>query len=327
MRTQIVYVLVSSDGDLYLEELWVSLYSLRLYHSDAIVKVLVDESTHARIKKRPELGVMITEIIVVATPEVYNAKQRSRYIKTSIRQIIDGPFLFIDTDTVICKPLNGINNLGEGIYAVPECHLPISENPFNPLPNVRRIFNVDASDCTYWFNSGVMYVSDNEETREFYRQWNKNWTFSCFEKGNSQDQPALLKTNHDLGNYIKCLPDIYNCQVSMSLKFFADAAIIHWWHMNFIENQSYSPFLDLSIYKEVKENDGISIKVQCLISNCKQSFVSPTMPVGLEQMYFLFSPVGKICNKVYKEGGVASFIMIKVATWLDKLHKLTRRNK
>ena len=327
MQTQIVYVLVSSNEDLYLEELWVSLYSLRKFHPEVNVSVLVDNATLSRINALPNLCSLITSVIVVPTPDGYNAKQRSRFIKTSIRLIIDGPFLFIDTDTVISKPLSEIDNLGEGIYAVPECHLPISENPFSPLPNVKRIFNVDASDCTYWFNSGVMYVSDCKETHEFYRQWNKNWTFSCFEKGESQDQPALLKTNHDWGNYIKCLPDIYNCQVSMSLKYFADAAIIHWWHMNFIENQSYSPFLDLSIYKEVKENNGISPKVECLILNCKQSFVSPTMPVGLEQMFFLFSPAGKIFNKIYKEGGAASFLMIKMSAWLDKLHKLTRRNK
>ena len=325
MQTQIIYVLISSDKDIYLEELWVSLYSLRIFHPDVTVKVLVDAPTGRRIKERPALNSMITDVIVVQTPEGYNAKQRSRYIKTNIRQIIKGAYLFIDTDTVICKPLSDIDKLKDGIYAVPECHLPISENPFSPLPNVKRIFDTDASDCTYWFNSGVMYVSDNEQTHEFYRQWNKNWTFSCFEKGDSQDQPALLKTNHDFGNYIQCLPDVYNCQVAMSLRYFADAAIVHWWHMDFIEDQSYSPYFSLSIYKELKKHNAITPEIDSIIRNCKQTFVSPTMPVGIDQIYFLFSSAGKTFNKIYKEGGAASWLMQKVAVWLNWLHKYTKK--
>ena len=45
MKTQIVYTLISSEKDYFLEELWVSLYSLRLFHPEATVNVLVDEPT------------------------------------------------------------------------------------------------------------------------------------------------------------------------------------------------------------------------------------------------------------------------------------------
>ena len=79
-----------------------------------------------------------------------------------------------------------------------------------------------------------MFVADNELTRKFYKRWNENWTYSCFEKGQSQDQPALLATDKEFGYIISDLPGIYNAQVAMSLKYFADAAIVHWWHMSFI---------------------------------------------------------------------------------------------
>ena len=67
----------------------------------------------------------------------------------------------------------------------------------------------------------------------------------------------------------------------------------------------------------MKEFGGITSHVENLIRNCKQSFVSPTMPVGREQIFFLFSPAGKIFNRIYRDGGVASFLMGKVANWLD----------
>ena len=325
MKTQIVYTLISSRKDYFLEELWVSLYSLRLFHPEVVIKVLVDEPTKLYMECFPKLCDMITEIVVVPVPEEYNAKQRSRVIKTTVRNVIDGTYLFIDTDTVVCKPLDGIDTLACDIAAVPDGHLPLSELMFSPTESIKNIFGVDISDSEYWFNSGVMYVADNENARAFYRSWNKNWAYSCFQKQQSQDQPALSVTNKEFGGLISKLDDKYNAQVAMSLKYFADAAIVHWWHMSFIENQDYSPYFSLQIYKEVKENGGITLHVEDLIRNCKQSFASPTMPVGREHIYFLFSPAGKIFNRIYHDGGIASFLMNKVAGWLDWVDKVTKR--
>lgn len=303
MKTQIVYVLVSSDKDLYLEELWASLYSLRIYHPEATVKVLVDAPTAERIRQRPTLAEMITEVVTVHVPDHYSPKERSRQIKTSIRNIIDGAYFYIDTDTIICKPLDAIDDLTYDMAAVPDGHLPLSQHPFRKsiYDNVERIFNIPLSDYSYWYNAGVLYVADNECTRLFYTKWNKNWEYSTFKKNCSQDMPAFGKTDIEMGNIIKLLPDIYNCQIALSLKYFHEAAIVHFFHMDFIADQSYSPYLDLSIYREIKENGGITLYVEELIRHCKSSFASPTMPVGINQIYFLFSPTGQAFCQLRQE--------------------------
>lgn len=325
MKTPIVYTLISSEKDYFLEELWVSLYSLRQFHPEVTVNVLVDEPTKKYVERFPELCDMITNIVVVPVPENYNAKQRSRVIKTTVRNEIDGAYLFIDTDTVICKPLDDIDNLTCDIAAVPEEHLMLKDLTFSPVNGIKNLFDVDISDSKYWFNSGVMFVADNPTTREFYKLWNQKWEYSCFVKGNSQDQPALSVANKESNMLISELPGIYNSQVAMSLKYFADATIVHWWHMSFIENQDYSPFFSLQIYKDVKTAKGLTADIKELIKHCKQSFVSPTMPVGKEHIYFLFSPAGKIFNRIYKEGGAASFLMNKCAAVLEKIHKYTKK--
>ena len=325
MKTQIVYTLISSEKDYFLEELWVSLYSLRQFHPEATVKVLVDDSTKEYMNRFPKLCELITDIVIVPVPDHYNAKQRSRVIKTTVRNVIDGAYLFIDTDTVICKPLDEIDHLECDIAAVPDGHLLLKDCMFPPTHSTNLIFNTDVSDSKYWFNSGVMFVADNERTRKFYQKWNETWTYSCFEKGQSQDQPALLFTDKEFGYVITELPGIYNAQVAMSLKYFADATIVHWWHMSFIENQDYSPYFSLQIYKDVKRFKGLSEETIELIKHCKQSFASPSMPVGKEHIYFLFSPVGKIFNRIYKEGGAACFLMNKCASILGKIHKYTRK--
>ena len=129
-----------------------------------------------------------------------------------------------------------------------------------------------------------------------------------------------------MGFVIKPLADIYNAQVAMSLKYFADAAIVHWWHMSFIEDQSYSPYFSLQIYKEIKAAKGMTAHAEELIRNCKQSFTSPSIPVGEDIMYFLYSPAGKIFNRIYREGGIASNLMLKAAYLLEKINNLVHRH-
>lgn len=331
MIPQIVYVLVANEKNLYLEEMWVSIFSLRRHHPEATVKVLMDVETKEYLSRFPQLTSMIDETVVVQTPAGYNAKQRSRQIKTTIRNVLKGDYIFIDTDTVICKPLDGIvEDIRElkdfrGIAAVREGHATMKDTLFPPTGTVKRIFDIDISQSPLMTNSGVMFVEDIPFTHEFYKRWNENWKRSCFEKGNSQDQPSLYATDCQYGYVIRELSGIYNAQVAMSLKYYADAVILHWWHMDFIEDQSYSPYFSLEIYQDLKKEGEITPQIEELIINAKQSFVSPTMPVGKEHILFLFSPAGKIFNRIYKDGGAASWLMLKMAKWLERIHHYTKK--
>jgi hypothetical protein len=130
-----------------------------------------------------------------------------------------------------------------------------------------------------------------------------------------------------MGNVIKLLPDVYNSQVAMSLYYFADAAIVHFLHMNFIPDQSYSPYLCLKIYKDIKAAGMLTPEIKDQIINCKSSFAPLTMPVGRDQLLFLFTPMGRSFVQIYKDGGIASWLMLKMSGWLEMLYKLTRKHK
>lgn len=327
MKTQIVYVLVSSEKDVFLEELWVSVYSLRQYHPEATVNVVADSSTAERIERNHELRSLISNVIIGSTPEHYSPKERSRELKTSIRELVKGDFLYIDTDTVICAPLDEIDQCEHDVAGVPDSNALLKDHAFQAsmVGSVSAIFGTDVSNHDYLINGGVIYAKDNAVAHELFQRWNKNWRYSCFEKGNSQDQPALWQSDHEMGTVIKCIPDIYNSQVAMSLQYFADAAIVHFLHMNFIPDQNYSPYLSLKIYRDLKEAGSITKEIQEQITHCKASFTPMTMPVGRDQLLFLFNPTGKIMVQIYKEGGAASWLMIKLAGWLEKLHQYTRK--
>lgn len=329
MKTQIVYVLVSSEKDVFLEELWVSVWSLRQHEPDVIVNVVVDEKTAKRVEANAELISLITNIVVADVPEKYTPKERSREIKTRIRELVKGDFFYIDTDTVVCKPLRDIDNCEYDVAGIPDSNVFLKDNPFTGgmIDSVKEIFGSDVSNCEYLINGGVIYAKDNEVAHELFRRWNKNWTYSCFEKGNSQDQPALWQSDQEMGNVIKLLPDVYNCQVAMSLQYFAKAAIVHFLHMNFIPDQSYSPYLCLKIYKDIKAAGMLTPEIKDQIINCKSSFAPLTMPVGRDQLLFLFTPMGRSFVQIYKDGGIASWLMLKMSGWLEMLYKLTRKHK
>ena len=49
MKTKIVYVVVSDEHDIYLEQACLSMHSLRLYNPDAMITVVLDKHTNIRL--------------------------------------------------------------------------------------------------------------------------------------------------------------------------------------------------------------------------------------------------------------------------------------
>lgn len=330
MKTQIVYALIASEAGFFIEEVWCSIYSLRLYEPDRDVRVCCDNLTAERIKLFPELKTLITEIVIIPIPnDCKSAKLRSRQVKTTIRQYINGKYLFVDTDTVFCGSLEYIDNLSCDIAAVKEYHLPLSKSPFKHIviSNIQDIFDDDVTQDDGWHNSGVIYVADNEHTHEFYRQWNSNWRYSALKKNISQDEPALMKTDKDFGYIINELPDEYNCQPAMSVKYLAEAKIIHFLHMYFPKDQSFCPFIDKNFYHRMHNAGGITEELALEIRYVKQSFSSPSCIVGWRTMNYMASPVFPVFEKIYNEGGAACWLMLKIAGILEKIHEISRRNK
>lgn len=328
MKTKIVYVAVSSHNDFFLEELWASLYSLRQFAPPTCeVVVLSDAETAERIKCRPALYEMINELNVIQVPSKYSNELRSRVIKTNIRNLVDGDFLFIDTDTIICDSLESIDNLNvTNLAMVPELHGPFKEHIYfeSTWQDVKRIFGVDVSDSPYWFNSGCMLVKDNEITRRFFTKWLENWNYSAIEKKESSDQRALLKTDKEFGYIIECLPDIYNSQVAMTIQYFFDAKIVHFWHMRsrFTSDVDYSPFCNKEIYQAIRNSNGITDDIAYTIRHCKSSFRSPSMIVGKKQIYLLYSSFFNILGRKYIENSTVRKItdrFIRILYMFDRI--------
>ena len=87
MKTKIVYVLVSSPEDLYLEMAYVSMCSVKHHNPDATIVLVVDSATNASFTStRASFSNKADEIIVVELDSNIKAQKRSRLLKTSVRQ-------------------------------------------------------------------------------------------------------------------------------------------------------------------------------------------------------------------------------------------------
>ena len=232
MKTKLVYVYVGGDGDYYYEMLMMSIYSFRIYHPHDEIQVVMDEDTFEWLQRKRATLLSDVTPIVVHISEEYNIMQRSRYLKTTLRQIIKGDFLYIDGDTIICSKLDDLDSMDPDISMVLNLH---RKDEFLSQKNVNlcKAAGMDTSGMRPYYNGGAAFVKDTPVSYDFYEHWHLLWLKSLA-NGVPQDQPALCQTDFDLGFPVKEMWGGWNCQVGYGGIFglICRAKIIHYFSAN-----------------------------------------------------------------------------------------------
>ena len=329
MKTKIVYCIVSNDEDIYLEQAWVSIYTLRRHNPEAKVILLVDKGTEATLTgKRGGIRELVTEVVAVDTPDGYNAMQRSRYLKTNFRQFIAGDLLFIDADTVVGGSLAGIDNIEAEIACVPDGHRRFRElSGFDIIrQRVCSTYGEMTFDDEFYFNSGVIYVKDTPRMRAFFADWYDIWKYSSFEKGLSLDQPALFMANKKNGHIIKELPGEFNCQIAYSLKYFYGGLIIHFFNVSLpMLSSELSVFYDDSFYRKQKEYGGVTHEIKEILDDKSRWFNVQTNLVCGSHFDFLTSNVGLNIYNSYMANTLPYKINERFCAYRYMIRKYTRK--
>lgn len=292
---KIVYVLSSDESDNYLEQLVLSLYSLRLHNPTINIEIIVDKETSLTLHgERLSLIKDANRISVIDVPARYNKMRKSRWLKTNLRNLIDGDFLFVDTDTIICGVIDFSKiSLGE-ISAVRDLHVNIKDHSHKyDIISRAKIVDWDLSDENQpYYNSGVLYVRDSDKTRLFYREWNKAWMESE-SKGCASDQPSLCKTNELFGGIITPLEDKWNCQITENgIRYFSEAIILHYFASGKSKALSSYIFNHEEMYREIK-NKGLTENIRNLLKHPKQAFIPKVQLISDSDVEFFNSPLCK----------------------------------
>ena len=313
MKTKIVYVLVSTDEDYYYEMLLLSLYSLRLYHpkKDAEVVLVMDADTNLRlISMNSPIFADITPLVKDIPPE-FTVIQRSRYLKTQLRQIVGGDFLYLDCDTLVCEPMNEIDSMSAAVGMVSD------ENDISITADKKELcmragFIVAGNN--QYYNSGVMYVKDTKAAYELFLKWHECWLQSL-QNGVNQDQPALNYVNESIiYSTIDAIEGIWNCQIysPKGLEFLPTAKIVHYFaHTNSI--------LRSSLFSHIKNNQGLE-SISERIAKAPKTIGFTTFTARDSRVYdYLFSDdfyYYDAAPSIYKKSMVITKLLFKVARLL-----------
>lgn len=231
MKTKLVYVVACASEAYYIEQALMSVFSARHWNPDAYIMLIVDDLTNQLlVGRRAEVLNYVSEKIVVPfEDESLSPMFRSRYIKTSIRQRIDGDFLFIDCDTIVCGDLSGVDEFDCEVGAVWESHLLVKEfceSLHEAAAGLNAKIGVDIDVESEYFSSGVMFVKDLPLAYLLYDYWHRFW-LDGVENGLSIDQPSLAKANREVGHVVKRIPDTYNCILFTMNDFVERSFILH----------------------------------------------------------------------------------------------------
>lgn len=222
MKTKIVYVLVSQEADYYYEMTLLSLYSLRLHHPKDIVQIVMDVDTHQRLTGMESSILCDATPIVVSIPSKYSAKQRSRFLKTRLTEIIEGDFLYLDVDTLVNNSLEDIDSVKSDVA------FGLDRGSNSILMELSKKAGFSQFNQPF-YNGGVFYVTHTDISCKFFSVWHSSWQQSL-KNGVSEDQPALWHTNVFLDFPVNELDGSWNCLIRRQsfLKYLNNAHIIHY---------------------------------------------------------------------------------------------------
>ncbi len=229
MKTKLVYVLTCKPEATFIEQALMSVYTARYHNPDAHIVLMVDDLTDKLlVGKRAEILDYITEKIVVPFEEKHDVIYRSRVIKTNVRGLIDGDYLFIDCDTIITDSLAEIDDCSYEVGAVLDGHLPLAECHPDMHTNLNKraaLIGFDASHVKRYFSSGVIYVKDTERAHKLCSLWHQYWIEGAEKL--FADQPALLKADDAMGYIIHRIDEKWNCVAYTQVLELQQAKILH----------------------------------------------------------------------------------------------------
>ena len=307
-----LYILVSNDSDIFYEQTLVSVVSLRHHNPDAFISLLVDDGTDANLTGfRESLKKQVNEYKVITYAKEVSNKVRSRLLKTSMRNLIEGDFLYIDGDTAIVDFLEDSFGDDCDVGAVADLHARENDkyHTKHKLINERiKKLNFALSLRNLYFNGGLIYAKDDAEAKEFFDKWHQLYLY-CVANGIDVDQLSLNEANRVLGFPLKELPGEWNCQVREAYNHLSRvktiypllcrAKIIHFFGSGIDGKSEPHPLMKDEFFEKIKKEEKISDDALRIIYNAKTAFYGAPRKLDPEirfPFFFVYRQFPRLCR-------------------------------
>jgi hypothetical protein len=219
---------LSSDGDdSYSEMTLISIALLRRVHKNARVTVFIDEVTEQKLLQRAGLVLDEADRIIRVKADFPDAATRSRYIKTKMRTLLDGNYLFLDSDALVIRRIDEIFAFRKPMAAALDLNV-ASPFPHNPIW-IQPIYE-DLGwkyPIEHYFNTGVVYWADVPETHRLAELWHERWKMVLRKFDKYHDQPSFNSAVAHMGVNVHVLPTAYNAMVEAHPRLARGAKIFH----------------------------------------------------------------------------------------------------
>ncbi|MEI6137651.1 MAG: putative nucleotide-diphospho-sugar transferase [Mariniphaga sp.] len=225
----VVFAITSKGYDIYSAMTRVAIASIRLTNPQFLITVACDnESNIALTKIGHPLLKMVDHWKVVETLQGEDSF-RNRFVKTSLRSVISGPFLFLDSDILVRGDLSPIFQINADIAgARNHSRQTLIEQIWVKDQEILDAMNWQVSDKVY-INGGVIFYNDNPKVYLFAETWHKKWLESYNIHKRHRDQPALNSSLFECQLKMNILEDKYNAQIKTSVKSAWDAKLWHYY--------------------------------------------------------------------------------------------------
>lgn len=279
-----VYALTSKPGDYFTEQTYVSMYSLKKHNPDAHITLVTDKDTPATLTgNRGRLNELVDEFIAVEIPAELTPVQKNRFLKTSLRMIVKGDFLYLDNDTVILADLSPLEKLECEFGAVKDQHKLLDPKHHQQLKMYLKTTKKKFWNYYYYFNGGVLFVRDTENTRQLFSDWHHLWNEERVKYGINIDQPSFSQSNIKNGCMIQEIDDVYNCMVTQkcAVPFLFDAKIVHYFSNS--PSASLFPLTQADVLQKIRDH-GITEEIEVIIRCPQLEYLKNSLIIGGEEL-------------------------------------------
>ncbi len=276
MDRQVAYVLTSKGNDHFSKMTRVSIASVRLSNPTFNIFLFCDEETGNALKTSGDLILTeIDEFRIIQTPPGQPVF-KNRFIKTSLRLLIEGDFLFLDSDILVKDRidcfLDSIEVFGAASnHSTPNIDQQIWQDDRNALSKMGWQINHDV-----YLNGGVLFYRDTSACRLLSETWHKNW-LKTVSSGSFRDQPSLNHSVFSEQIVVTILPFSMNAQFGITPQSSVGATILHFYasnnsllytyFMQYVNELNNSMLVDVEKLKSIMSkdcpflNDGIFSKI------------------------------------------------------------------
>lgn len=189
----IVYILTGngdSESRRYLSALYLSIATLRHFHP-GVETICCTDLPMQEILASEQGGILsLIDQIICCTDLSGGPVYRSRLIKTTLRKRICGPFVYLDTDTVL------IGEIGELMECRSDMGITVDQYCMDSPGMFPKWLAPHFSEIGWkyptkkYYNAGAIFVGDTYGAHRVYDLWSSGYLISV-EHGINMDQPAL----------------------------------------------------------------------------------------------------------------------------------------